>query len=105
MRKTIAVVLFLTLAGGYVLGAPQTFTGKITDTMCGSKHMMAGKTEAECARECVNAGSNWGLVVGDKVYRLEGDKNKIAAFAGKQAKVTGEAKGDTITVTSIGETK
>ncbi len=75
----------------------------LSDTMCGKKHMIPGKSDADCTRECMKTKGNWsyGLVVGDKVYRLDGDKDKIAAFAGKQASVTGEATGEKIAVTSI----
>jgi hypothetical protein len=107
MRKALTAIVFAIIMSGYSFAAPQTFTGKITDTMCGKKHMMAGKSDADCVRECMKVKGNWsyGLVVGGKVYRLDGDKDKIAPFAGKQSTVTGEATGDKIAVTSITEAK
>ncbi len=79
----------------------QTFTGKVSDTMCGAKHVMAGMSEADCTRECTKAGSDFALVVGDKVYTLKGDKAAFDKFAGQQATVTGKVTGSTIEASSI----
>jgi hypothetical protein len=51
--------------------ASQSFDGIISDSMCGKKHMMSGKTDAQCIQECIKSGSSYALVVGDKVYTLE----------------------------------
>ena len=89
-------------------GKAQTFTGKVSDAMCGAKHMMSGDA-AECARACVKNGSKYALVVGDKVYTLETkDKpslDKLNELADKSAKVEGTASGDTIQVSSVAESK
>lgn len=81
--------------------ATQTLSGFISDSMCGKKHMMQGQTDAKCIQECVKAGASYALVVGDKVYTLAGKAAAIAPFAGKQVKIEGEVKDNTITVTSI----
>ncbi len=84
------------------LASPQRLTGVVTDDMCGKKHtMMPGKSDSDCVRACVKAGSNYALLVGDKVYALNGDAKKIDGFAGKKATVTGELRGNTITANSI----
>ncbi|MGH9503643.1 MAG: hypothetical protein ACRD20_12400 [Terriglobales bacterium] len=106
------VIAFLgaTLAIGTALAAnkPQAFTGKVSDAMCGAHHMMAGDAAA-CVRACVNKGSKYALVVGDKVYTLDtSDKtalDELDKLADKQAKVTGEATGDTIAVLSVAPAK
>jgi hypothetical protein len=106
IRKLKALVLAATLAlltAGYAVATPQTFVGAVTDTMCGKKHMMPGKSDAECIRECVKAGSKYALLVGDKVYTLSGDTKQIEKLAGKKVKVTGEVKAATIAVNSIAE--
>ncbi len=83
---------------------PQTFTGKISDAMCGANHMMAGEASA-CARACINKGSKYALVVGDKVYTLDtSDKTALSELdklADKQAKITGQVSGDAIAVSSV----
>jgi hypothetical protein len=83
---------------------PQTFTGKVSDAMCGAHHMMEGDP-AGCLRSCLAKGSKYALVVGDKVYTLESsDKATLAELdklADQNAKVTGEANGDSIQVKSV----
>ncbi len=87
---------------------PQTFTGKVSDAMCGANHMMAGEAAA-CVRACVNKGSKYALVVGDKVYALDtSDKTALGELdklADHQAKVTGQANGETLTVSSVAAAK
>lgn len=103
---TSAVVLALVLAlGGTAMVAQQTFTGTLSDSMCGKKHMMPGKSDAECTRECIKANSSYALVVGDKVYKLVGDSKRFDSLAGSRVTVTGEVKGDTVTVASVAEAK
>jgi hypothetical protein len=81
----------------------ETFTGEVSDAMCGAKHQMADK--AACTRACVSKGSNYTLVVGDKVYILQSSdqatKDKLDKLAGEKAKVTGTASGDTIEVSKV----
>jgi hypothetical protein len=79
----------------------ETLTGTVSDSMCGKKHGMGGKTDAECTRACVKGGADYVLVVGDKIYTLKGDKAAIDKFAGASATVTGTTSGTTVTVASI----
>jgi hypothetical protein len=81
----------------------QSMDGVVTDSMCGKKHMMPGKSDAQCTQECIKSGSSYALVVGDKVYALAGKAQTIAQFAGKRAHVEGNLNNSTITVTSISE--
>jgi hypothetical protein len=103
-------VLVLATAATTVLGAgkAQTYTGEISDSMCGASHMMAGK-KADCAHDCVGKGSSYALVVGDKVYALHANdkavQEKLSALAGEQAKVTGTADGETIEVDQVAAAK
>jgi len=52
------IVAALILVSSFAFGAGQTLTGTLGDDMCGKKHMMPGKSDAECTRECVKAGSH-----------------------------------------------
>ena len=85
-------------------GKSQTLTGEVSDAMCGAKHEMKGKS-ADCTRVCMKHGSQYALVVGDKVYTLEtSDKaalDKLNDLAGAKANVTGEVDGTTIAVKSV----
>ena len=106
--RSFYFILLLLLAGISLAAAKtQTFTGEVSDAMCGAKHMMDNK--AECTRACVGKGSNYALVVGDKVYTLHTtDKaalDQLNSLAGEQAKVTGAATGDTIEVSKVAASK
>jgi hypothetical protein len=81
--------------------ATQSFTGVISDSMCKQKHMLPGKTDAQCVEECVKAGASYVLVSGGKVYTLSARKELIAPFAGKKAQVQGNLQRTSITVTAI----
>ncbi len=81
--------------------AGQTLTGVVSDSMCGAKHMAKDKSAADCTRECVKAGSDYALVVGDKIYPLKGDKAELDKNAGQRATVKGTLDGNNINVQSI----
>ena len=108
MLKTSLGVLVLSagvaLFPAFAASKPQSFTGKVSDAMCGAHHMMEGGG-ADCTRACVGKGSKYALVVGDKVYILDAkDKTALDSLdklADKTAKVTGTADGDTIQVQSV----
>jgi hypothetical protein len=83
--------------------AKRTFTGIVTDKMCGADHtMMNVKPDAKCARECVKAGTQWALVEGGKVYALSNGK-AADAFAGQKVRLSGtlDAKTNAIQVDTI----
>jgi len=90
------------LAVSSAFAAGKTYTGTVSDAMCGAKHMGSA---AECTRGCVKKGSKYALVVGDKVYTLEtSDKAALDTLdkqAGAKATVTGTEKDNTITVSSV----
>ena len=100
---TVVLSTGLAAVPGVAAGNPQTFTGRVSDAMCGANHMM-GSDAAECTRVCIRKGSKYALVVGDKVYTLDtSDKttlDQLDKLADQQAKVTGEANGDSIAVLS-----
>jgi len=104
-----AALLILVVAFGMIVSSAfaakaQTFTGTVSDAMCGAKHEMAGSA-AQCTRDCVSKGSKYALVVGDKVYTLDtADKAALATLdkqAGAKVTVTGTEKDNTITVTKV----
>jgi hypothetical protein len=85
----VALVLF---AGALMASAaPQTFTGVITDTMCGKDHaMMKVSPDSKCVVECVKGGKNtkYALFDGKNVYVLN-DQQTPEQFVGKKVAVTG----------------
>ena len=101
-RKTInSIAIALLTISTFAFASEQTLTGVVSDNMCGKKHMMKDAPASKCTRECIKSGSDYALVVGDKVYTLKGDKAQIDKFAGERAKVTGTVDKNTITATSV----
>ena len=102
LLASLLMITGLTVSSAFAAG--KTFTGTVSDAMCGAKHAMPGNA-AECTRGCISKGSKYALVVGDKVYTLEtSDKAALATLdkqAGAKATVTGTEKDNTITVTSV----
>lgn len=82
----------------------KTFTGTVSDSMCGAKHAMPGDAAA-CTRACVSKGSKYALVVGDKVYTLDtSDKATLDTLdkqAGSKVTVSGTEKDNVIAVNSV----
>mgnify|MGYP001315148183 CR=1 FL=1 len=104
MTKTL-----LSFLGAVVmLGAAQgerTFTGVITDTMCGGDHAAMKVTPvSECVRECIrhDKRNKYALFDGKHVYVLS-DQQTPEKFAGERVRVKGTLfeKTNIIKVTSI----
>ena len=95
-------VLTIALAALLAGAAPQTFTGVITDTLCGAKHNMKGHSDADCAKMCAKASAQYALFDGQNVLKLS-DQKTPARFAAQKVKVTGtlDPKTNIIKVTSI----
>jgi len=81
--------------------AQKSFVGTLSDSMCGAKHMLPGKNDAECIQVCLKSNSKYALVADKKVYILSGGQKDFAKLAGKRVRATGDSSGDTITVKSI----
>jgi len=101
--SVIAIVFCLAMSA--LAAAPQTLTGEVGDSMCGAKHMMQGASAADCTKDCVKSGSKYALIVGSKVYTLQGHEAELEKLAGQKAKVTGEVKGETVSVASVAAAK
>jgi hypothetical protein len=106
MRIVLSCIVGGLLATASVLAAEQTWTGQISDSMCGAKHMSAehGKkpvSDRECAQACVQKGAQYVLVVNGKVYKLMNHDADLKAHAGHTVNLTGDLTGETIRVASI----
>jgi hypothetical protein len=96
------------LAVGALSAAPgkHTFTGIITDDVCGKaghSQMRMGPTDAECTIACIGAhGAMYVLYDGKELYTLN-DQRTPEQFAAQRVRVTGtlDAKTRTIQVESI----
>jgi hypothetical protein len=106
-RVLLVTISLLFLATSLPRAAEQTWTGNISDSACGKKHEEAAEgngvmPDRECTQACVRGGSKYVLVVDGKVFQIANQDNKdLATHAGHKVKVTGELKGDSITVSKI----
>jgi len=77
-------------------------TGMVGDTACGSAHGPNAQRNGECTRQCVEMGAGYALVVGKKIYLLQGHKAELDKFAGETVVVRGKVHTrDTVVVESI----
>jgi hypothetical protein len=100
MKLVLSLAATLAMGTMGLMGADQSWTGTISDSMCGASH---GSTPAKaCTNGCVKKGAKYVVVVGDKVYSIANqDAADLAKYAGDSVKVTGTMSGDTITVSKI----
>ena len=99
------VVLLFAAAMLVSAGAAQaeTWRGVIGDSMCGAKHSEdKGTDHSACVAKCVKNGSAYVLVAKDKVFRIANqDFPDLKAHAGHVVLMSGDLKGDVITVAKV----
>ena len=100
-RIIVGALSVLTAIGAFA--AEQTWTGAISDKMCGADHKkMASKMAVrECTQACAKGGSPYVLVSDGTVYQLTSHESDLRTHAGHVVNLTGELKGDTIRVSKI----
>jgi hypothetical protein len=102
----LSAILLLTVSAR-PSAAEQTWSGKISDSACGAKHEEAAEgqgvmADRDCTQACIRGGSKYVLVVDGKVFQIANQDNKdLATHAGHAVKMTGELKGNAITVSKI----
>jgi hypothetical protein len=95
-----------TLAAATVT-AEQTWSGQISDSLCGAKHEEAAEgqgkmADRDCTLSCVRGGSKYVLVAEGKVLQISNqDFKDLQTHAGHNVKMTGEMKGSSIVVSKI----
>jgi hypothetical protein len=102
MRTKFLAGLVLTLCvAALVLAGTGSWTGYISDSMCGAKG--ANASHADCAAKCVKEHGASYVFVNDadkKVYTIDA-QDKVAAHAGHHVIVKGTVEGDALKLTSI----
>ena len=111
MKAALLSVVVLSLGVMTVSAAEQTWTGKIGDSMCGATHKKSAEhgkdaaksmSDRDCTLACVKGGGKYVFVKGTKVYQVGNqDFAGLNEHAGHTVKLTGEMKGDAITVSKI----
>ena len=100
MSRKIWMLAVTLLVSGCMAMAAESWTGTVSDSMCGAKHATASAAAAKCVAGCVSKGAKYVLVSKGKVYSVE-PQDKFADYAGKSVKVTGTMEGDAITAESV----
>lgn len=108
--RTVGCIGLLLGLTAFASAADQTWTGKISDSMCGASHakMIAAHggaskmTDRDCTLACTKAGGKYVFVTGGKVYNIANQDDKdLQTHAGHTVRLTGDMKGDSITVSKI----
>ena len=106
VRSAMVTAAFTLMA--FTTAAPQgkqtTLTGKVTDVACGAEHKMKNMSAADCARACAKK-AGWALVVGQKVYKMQGHDEDFDKYAAENVTVKGTLSGDTMMVASVSPAK
>lgn len=107
----IAALLLATSFLSVAVSAQDRWTGTISDSMCKAKHEEAAEGQGkmpdkDCTVSCVKGGSKYVLVAGGKVFQIANqDQKDLATLAGQDVTVSGNLKGETITVAAIEKVK
>ncbi len=109
MKKTLGMILLTWMASAPIQDQQkqQTWSGKLSDSMCGASHQMraaAGHlSERECVFECIKALAKY-LLVDDKQQVIpiaNQDLGGFPLYAGRPVRITGEFKDGAIVATKI----
>lgn len=87
--------------------ADKTWDGVISDARCSDKHAKAehgaqDESNVSCVTKCVAGGQKYVFVSAGKTYQIANqDFKELKAHGGHKVALTGEMKGDAITVSKI----
>jgi len=110
MMKFVVLPAFLAFSVVSAFAAEQTWTGKISDSMCGADHSKmaaehggAKKTsDRDCTLACVKNAGKYVFISQGKTYNVTNqDFAGLQEHAGHTVKLTGDMQGDSITVSKI----
>ncbi len=98
------VTVALLAASLYAAEKSKSYTGVITDDMCGADHKVMGVSpDLKCIHDCIkDMKAKYVLAVGNNVYVLS-DQKTPEKFAGKKVRIEGtlDAKSKTLNVKSM----
>jgi hypothetical protein len=111
MRRLLSCAIAVATAVTLLELAPalsaETWKGKISDAMCGAKHAdgehgTKKMTDRACVEACVKGGEQYVFAVGDKVFKIANqDFEGLKVHAGHEVMLTGDLKGDSVTIAKI----
>lgn len=103
MKRTIlSIGVSLLLVPALSLAAQRTWTGQISDSMCGANHQAMGKSGQKvnprnCTLECVKAGNK--VSKGQVFEIVNQDLSDLQKHAGQKVQLTGDLGADSKTIT------
>jgi hypothetical protein len=108
MKKYVTLMAAsMLMAAAPLFAADKTWNGTISDSMCGMKHGSeaehgTAESDAECTKSCVEKGAKYVFVSNGKVFQIANqDFASLKDNAGHKVALSGEMKGDSITVSKI----
>jgi hypothetical protein len=108
MNRTAVLTLIVACLGvseSRTQQAPQVFTGRISDSICGASHQPNAGTSSDrqCMFQCFKALAKWVLVErNDNVLTIANqDLPGLPLYAGRQVQLTGQREGGVIVASRI----
>ena len=108
MQRLLTWMAGLLLLSSFAIAGDQTWTGQISDSMCGRSHKAMTEhgdkkmTDHDCTIACVKGGGKYVFVSGGNIFNIENQSFAgLEDHAAHQVKLTGEVNGDAITVKGI----
>jgi hypothetical protein len=107
MKKFAMLAAAILFAAAPALAADKSWSGTISDAKCNGKHAKAEHgaqqdSDHDCVTKCVAGGSKYVFVSGGKTYQIANqDFADLKDHGGHKVKLSGEMKGDSITVSKI----
>lgn len=103
MKKLVLLAAAIVFAAAPLASAAdKTWTGVISDSKCAAKHAKASDADHECVTKCAAGGAKYVFMSGGKTYEIANqDFAALKDHGGHKVALTGEMKGDSITVSKI----
>jgi len=105
MRMCTVPSLLMSCAIAAPASAQQTFTGRLSDSMCGALHRSraAADSDRQCLLACISRLAKYVLVDGDNrvIPIANQDAMGLPLYAGRPVRITGEMQGSALLVTKV----
>lgn len=107
MKKVLVLAASFLLVAAAGAGAEETWKGTISDSMCAAKHSAEkhGGNAADhraCVEKCIKGSGEYVFLSANKVYKIANQSFEgLKTHAAHEVMLTGEMKGETITVSKI----
>src|SRR6476661_11190161 len=107
MKKFAMLAAAVLFAAAPAFAAEKTWNGTIGDSKCGAKHSKAehgsqSDSDHDCVAKCVDGGAKYVFVANGKTYQIANqDFGDLKGHAGHKVALSGEMKGDSITVSKV----